>query len=527
MRRILLRYRHLLSDRRYLCPAVAALAVLFSLLILGSSLSWQTLHSPQLSQEESRAAARVLPASPPLSDAALVEYHLCPWPQQLHQPHALSDLEPRPHVLFSAIDSWHFVYETEFLLADNQPALLRALLAILPAELLLCKKNAKLSKCLDREWELLRSARVDCLWDGNEQRTAASMQRRILFNDVMYFVQCAAPHGLSGSEDGQVTLTIRWQLSGAEARLPLSLCHSPLPTVRLLLMTPALMPPLPARVLCQWLDYYLYLGVDLVLVSDRFGHYAQAVAPYVAAGVVQYQLFPLSQRITGVERVRELSFDQVYLVQAALMRHRSSAQYMAHLDCDEWLQLLHPSFSHQGGLHDFLHAAFDSDDTAAIQLGSQYWTQHPLNPCEGERVPVNDPSEFVPVLPGQQLPARYTERRLRFVNELVPWQFQHRELQSQWEERKKWLLRPQLVDIATHHQPLPYAGAVLLDARNRTAVPYCPHEVHSALTAQLSCNACLNLPSRCLLLRCALSRRRCSGISRIQASRFASTITST
>ena len=127
--------------------------------------------------------------------------------------------------------------------------------------------------------------------------------------------------------------------------LPLCLLRHRRVTTALVLST-QLGPPhlLHPQRLHAFLAYYMFLGVQLFIVPERFGPLLTALQPYVDMGAVWYvrQPFPSA--------TRHQYLDQMPVLHACVMRLQYAAEWVLHMDVDEYLAFDHPYWSEGAGV---------------------------------------------------------------------------------------------------------------------------------------------------------------------------------
>ena len=147
--------------------------------------------------------------------------------------------------------------------------------------------------------------------------------------------------------------------------LPLCLLRQRRVTVALVLSTQLGPPQLlrPQR-LHAFLSYYMFLGVELFIVPERFGPLLDALLPYIAIGVVWYVRQPF------LSAHHQPYMDQMPVLHSCVLRLQYAAEWLISVDVDEYVALDHPYWTEGAGVQPPSDDCWLSSDDAASDGGS-------------------------------------------------------------------------------------------------------------------------------------------------------------
>ena len=175
-----------------------------------------------------------------------------------------------------------------------------------------------------------------------------------------YLLHCPFPHSVSAFDSRLLThqqaagpplaLTelsiyqpsLQQAASFGFSSLAVPLCLLRMRRVRTAVVLHSLLgPPHQLRVhhLHSFLAYYLFLGVQLFLIPDRYGSLLPSLLPYLRLGVVLYYHQPF------LSPYHQPYLDQTPLLYAQVMRLRLVAEWLLNVDMDEYVGSDHPYYS--------------------------------------------------------------------------------------------------------------------------------------------------------------------------------------
>lgn len=211
--------------------------------------------------------------------------------------------------------------------------------------------------------------------------------------------------------------------------------------------------PLSTHDIETWIDYHSFIGIDRIIIRDRYGDYRNITQKYTIHGTkynpntqVIWRPTPLPNKVN--ERSIQLSWnkeviwavDQVVLVNADLFRYRASSEWMTAIDIDEYLAIvvtsdsIQPPSCHQGECNSMLskflsNDIYTADDIVGIALYSLYYHNKGDQPSIHSLITTN-------TYWADSTPIRFPYRK----SEVPPF------------DRIKWIAHPKLIHHAFHHR---------------------------------------------------------------------------
>ena len=144
-------------------------------------------------------------------------------------------------------------------------------------------------------------------------------------------------------------------------RLPLCLLRHRRVTAALVLST-QLGPPhlLRPRRLHAFLSYYMFLGVQLFIVPERFGPLLHALQPQIDMGAVWYVRQPFQSAY------HQPYLDQMPVLHSCVLRVQYAAEWVFSMDVDEYVSFDHPYWTEGAGVQPPSDGCWLSDGGRAV-----------------------------------------------------------------------------------------------------------------------------------------------------------------